>query len=161
MAYTIKAAKQKKRGKGARVLPQELCGEAHCPSLLGHCSKSSCKDLLHSRLHGLKNENLSLSLAYDFRQEAAKKLEGEMDVDDLASADLLSYIEASAAMRTNNAVKAATTAKCSCTSCGIQVERAENEDWRKKLAGVETKMDVLREHKAANDNEGVKRDVNK
>lgn len=165
MSYTIKTAKPKKRGKGARPLPQELCDSEHCITQSGHCTSRSCADLLASRLHDLKNENIGLSLAFDSRNEAFDKLEREMgpsfSVTNLSTTtETFRYLKAStAAIKSAN--RAANSVECSCTTCSIMDERSETEAWRKKLSSVETKMDVLREHKAANDTEVIRLDTKK
>ena len=67
MAFTIKVAKLKKRGKAGIATLADLCNDDHCTSASSQCTKPSCCQRLHQTLQQLKHENLALSLAYDTR----------------------------------------------------------------------------------------------
>ncbi|EMC96257.1 hypothetical protein BAUCODRAFT_468841 [Baudoinia panamericana UAMH 10762] len=152
MAFTIKMAKAKKKGKGARNLPHQICDGQHCVSISGHCIHAGCEELLQLQLYDLNNENLSLSLAVDIRSEADTKLYNGCGSVQWTREESKMYHQAIACIATDTSP---TTPDCHCTFCKIHTAREEAIVWRKKLAAAETRLDLLRTYQAANDKDAV------
>jgi len=149
MAFTIKVAKLRKRGKASKTAPLQLCPEHHCISIPGHCSKLVCTQRLSQDLRQLQNDNLSLSLALGSRYAAVKALQD----------DIFGLISPQTAGVT--AQEPDVTSNCQCATCQIATEKTTTQVLGEKLAAAENQLADLREYQASHDVGAVQETPNK
>lgn len=150
MEFTIKSAKKKKHGKGAR-LAKAVCELVHCPRVLNHCTNLECHQHILDAVQSLENEKLALEISVDGRIEEVKRLVAEIkkecDMEAFGSEPLSS---AHAAFKAGIQAQPATIG-CDCAECRQELSKSEIDVMARKLAVTQDWLAALREYRSKND----------
>lgn len=156
MEYTVRPAKQQKRGKGNRAAI-DTCQFTHCPLEPDHCTRQECRQRLNSEQQSLEGQKLALSFSLEARVAETKRLSNEIQeeckLDALSDDNMASCF---ATFKAGIAAKVPMIA-CKCPECKKDQASAELELINNRLAVALDWLAALREYRSSNDLEAVRR----
>lgn len=150
MEFTIKPAKKKKHGKGAKSA-KAVCKLVHCHRVPGHCARSECHQQIIDAVKSLESEKLALAISVDGRIEETKRLvaeiEKECDMEAFSKDPMRSF---QAAFKTGVQARTARTG-CDCAECEQELANSDVEVMAERLAVTQDWLAALREYRSKND----------
>jgi hypothetical protein len=154
MEFTIKPAKQKKRGKGVQAA-KSVCPLPHCPRKADHCTRVECAQRVNDNTQSLENVKLALAISLDGRIAETKRLVVEIqekcDLEAVEDGDMKSSFSAF----TTGFEREATNIVCSCPECKQEEASLELGVVAKRLAVTQDWLAALREYRSNHDLEDV------